>query len=491
MYATYSSPLLQRNKSTPNKTKAKSPGSHTTPKKKPEWSPYLTEDNKFAISKDEILRRKLTLISKHNMFNGELAVMDLTGSKDLTKKHTKTTYKTVKNGPFSALDLISMSKIEASLEENEHLELDDYEHEEEEDDDVMSRLDDNEETLLMEVSPEGTTATSTGMAREAFRSLSPGECPRTVSKFSSSMSAPQHRPQHQHHHTIMHSDDDDEEDEGSSSSEEEEEGGTGEDLESEDADVVAGLRLAKSTYASKSKAVTAARRLAENDDDEDKENIAPSPAFNSLKKTVRTGLVGAHKQGLEGSHRNGSRMTTRRHKGTPSRPMTTAGHGLAATGKGQRVDRPSTHSHIYPSTTTPTPTRTPHTLSSTHLTSKYRNASTIEGTTLTTPTKPHSMPMGATSGGTTTNNNKYRKTLFPSSPPPQRNHTQIHSHMTLPATRSVPSHSLARQPSPGPASGSGPSPCLSSKAELALAQVAEHDLREISQQIVSLHSELR
>lgn len=39
-------------------------------KAKPAWSEYLTEDNKFALSTDEIVRRRQTLLSKHNMFNG-------------------------------------------------------------------------------------------------------------------------------------------------------------------------------------------------------------------------------------------------------------------------------------------------------------------------------------------------------------------------------------------------------------------------------------
>ena len=37
---------------------------------KPAWSDYLTEDNKFALSREEVLRRKGTLLSKHNVFNG-------------------------------------------------------------------------------------------------------------------------------------------------------------------------------------------------------------------------------------------------------------------------------------------------------------------------------------------------------------------------------------------------------------------------------------
>lgn len=37
---------------------------------KPAWSDYLTEDNKFALSNEEALRRKQTLLSKHNVFNG-------------------------------------------------------------------------------------------------------------------------------------------------------------------------------------------------------------------------------------------------------------------------------------------------------------------------------------------------------------------------------------------------------------------------------------
>jgi hypothetical protein len=41
-------------------------------KPKPAWSEYLTEDNKFALSTDEIVRRKETLLSKHNIYGGIL-----------------------------------------------------------------------------------------------------------------------------------------------------------------------------------------------------------------------------------------------------------------------------------------------------------------------------------------------------------------------------------------------------------------------------------
>ena len=36
---------------------------------KPAWSDYLTEDNRFALTKAEVLRRKTTLLSKNNVFN--------------------------------------------------------------------------------------------------------------------------------------------------------------------------------------------------------------------------------------------------------------------------------------------------------------------------------------------------------------------------------------------------------------------------------------
>ena len=35
---------------------------------KPAWSDYLTEDNRFALTKAEVLRRKKTLLSKNNVF---------------------------------------------------------------------------------------------------------------------------------------------------------------------------------------------------------------------------------------------------------------------------------------------------------------------------------------------------------------------------------------------------------------------------------------
>lgn len=39
-------------------------------KAKPAWSDYLTEDNRFALTKEEVLKRKQALLSKNNVFNG-------------------------------------------------------------------------------------------------------------------------------------------------------------------------------------------------------------------------------------------------------------------------------------------------------------------------------------------------------------------------------------------------------------------------------------
>jgi len=125
----------QSRKKTPpgkaTKSKTAAAGSSAT-KKRPEWSPYLTEDNKFALSKDEMLRRKLSLISRHNLFNGELACVD-TGVADYptTPPLKATRGATAKKGAGKktrndrdTLDLVSNTgRIEASLEENERLEL--------------------------------------------------------------------------------------------------------------------------------------------------------------------------------------------------------------------------------------------------------------------------------------------------------------------------------------------------------------------------------
>ena len=158
----------QSRKKTPpgkaTKSKTVAAGSSAT-KKRPEWSPYLTEDNKFALSKDELLRRKLSLISRHNLFNGELACVD-TGVADYPKtpplKATRsaTAKKSVgkkTRNDRDTLDLVSNAgRIEASLEENERLELEldlgdsddddddddddaDEEDEDADDDDVLSR----------------------------------------------------------------------------------------------------------------------------------------------------------------------------------------------------------------------------------------------------------------------------------------------------------------------------------------------------------------
>jgi hypothetical protein len=39
-------------------------------KAKPAWSDYLTVDNRFALTKEEVLKRKQALLSKNNVFNG-------------------------------------------------------------------------------------------------------------------------------------------------------------------------------------------------------------------------------------------------------------------------------------------------------------------------------------------------------------------------------------------------------------------------------------
>lgn len=144
----------QSRKKTPQgkvNTKAKT---ESITKKKPEWSPYLTEDNKFALSKDELLRRKLSLISRHNLFNGELACVD-TDADYPTTPPTKGKHSIAKGAVAArksrkdrdTLDLVSSSKIETSLEENEKLELEldlgdsDEEGDDDDDDDsVLSRL---------------------------------------------------------------------------------------------------------------------------------------------------------------------------------------------------------------------------------------------------------------------------------------------------------------------------------------------------------------
>lgn len=38
---------------------------------KPEWNSYLTPDGQYALSKDEILRRKQLTISKHNILHSD------------------------------------------------------------------------------------------------------------------------------------------------------------------------------------------------------------------------------------------------------------------------------------------------------------------------------------------------------------------------------------------------------------------------------------
>jgi hypothetical protein len=44
-----------------------SPAKLNTPSKKPQWNDYLTDPNQFKISKSELIRRKKSFVSKHNI----------------------------------------------------------------------------------------------------------------------------------------------------------------------------------------------------------------------------------------------------------------------------------------------------------------------------------------------------------------------------------------------------------------------------------------
>ena len=54
---------------------------------KPAWSDYLTEDNRFALTKAEVLRRKKTLLSKNNDFNSVTKISS--GTTNHQKDHPK------------------------------------------------------------------------------------------------------------------------------------------------------------------------------------------------------------------------------------------------------------------------------------------------------------------------------------------------------------------------------------------------------------------
>jgi hypothetical protein len=89
-------------------------------KPKPEWSDYLTEDNRFALTKEEILKKKQLLVSRHNILNGTSKI-STPSPKATTKNKTSSpknpysagSYSGAKarkgNGDITALDLLSES----------------------------------------------------------------------------------------------------------------------------------------------------------------------------------------------------------------------------------------------------------------------------------------------------------------------------------------------------------------------------------------------
>ena len=100
-------------------------------KAKPAWSDYLTEDNKFALSKEEMLRRKQTMLSKNSIFNGNskspTSYLQSTSGKtaDTVKNRSnhnlsskklnndfpmEATFLPKKSEEFTALDLLSREK---------------------------------------------------------------------------------------------------------------------------------------------------------------------------------------------------------------------------------------------------------------------------------------------------------------------------------------------------------------------------------------------
>lgn len=100
-------------------------------KAKPAWSEYLTEDKKFALTKEEMLRRKQTLLSKNSIFNGNSRSptsksQSATGKMADTAKNKsnhnlgfkklnndfpmESTFLPKKSEEFTALDLLSKDK---------------------------------------------------------------------------------------------------------------------------------------------------------------------------------------------------------------------------------------------------------------------------------------------------------------------------------------------------------------------------------------------
>ena len=100
-------------------------------KAKPAWSDYLTEDNKFALTKEEMLRRKQTMLSKNSIFNGNSksptsylqsssrktadtaknrSNHDVSSKKMNNDFPTESTFLPKKSEEFTALDLLSKEK---------------------------------------------------------------------------------------------------------------------------------------------------------------------------------------------------------------------------------------------------------------------------------------------------------------------------------------------------------------------------------------------
>ena len=81
----------RRSAVTPSQSKTKTPSVSSKKKSKDEWNPYFTDNDKFKISDEEMLRRKKSLVSKNNILLNPAAE---TGSRKVSTPATRSLYST-------------------------------------------------------------------------------------------------------------------------------------------------------------------------------------------------------------------------------------------------------------------------------------------------------------------------------------------------------------------------------------------------------------
>lgn len=106
--STTTSPQKKSSHNTPSPTSLKP----KTPKK--EWNSYLTDDDRFKVTKQELLRRKQLMISKHNILHDVIEDDQMTGTMTPSKLKMKSPTSVSKaaitpsNNEMTSLDLLTL-----------------------------------------------------------------------------------------------------------------------------------------------------------------------------------------------------------------------------------------------------------------------------------------------------------------------------------------------------------------------------------------------